>query len=54
MTAQIKIIDQGNNETLSMGVFENADGSFTAMTFSQSKDYKTRAGAEKWLAKKTG
>ena len=28
-----------------------ADGTFMAMTFSQSKDFKTRKGAERWLLK---
>jgi hypothetical protein len=43
--------DQGNNETISRGVFE-LHGKFTALTFSESKTFKTRAGAEKWLAKR--
>lgn len=41
--------DQGNNEQISRGVFE-LHGQFTALTFSQSKTFKTRAGAERWLA----
>ena len=44
-------INQGNNEQISKGVSENSDGTFTAMTFSKSKDFKTRKGAEKWLSK---
>jgi hypothetical protein len=43
--------DQGNNETISRGIFE-LHGRFTALTFAESKTFKTRAGAEKWLAKR--
>lgn len=49
-----KTINTGNNETLSRGVFANNDGTFTAMTFSQSKTFKTKAGANKWYAKRNG
>lgn len=50
--SEARTIDMGNNESLSMGVFEDTDGTFYAMTFSQSKDgFKTRAGAERWLAR---
>ena len=44
-----KTINTGNNETLSRGVFKNNDGTFTAMTYSQSKTFKTEAGATRWL-----
>jgi len=44
-------IDLGNNESASRGVFQNSDGTFTAVTFSKSKTFKTAAGAAKWLAK---
>lgn len=43
--------DQGNNETISRGIFE-LHGRFTALTFSESKTFKTRKGAEAWLAKR--
>lgn len=43
--------DQGNNETISRGIFE-LHGRFTALTFSESKTFKTRKGAETWLAKR--
>jgi len=42
-------IDLGNNESLSKGVFANNDGTFTAMTYTQSKTFKTKNGAVKWL-----
>lgn len=45
-----KTIKTGNGESLSKGVFANNDGTFTAMTFSQSKTFKTLKGAERWLA----
>jgi hypothetical protein len=53
MNTAVKI-NQGNNEALSRGVFQNDDGTFTAMSFTQSKDFKTRKGAEQWLKKKIG
>ena len=43
------VLNTGNNESLATGVFENADGTFTAMTYTKSKTFKTRKGAEKWL-----
>lgn len=47
-------IDLGNNEYIGRGIDKNADGTFTAMTFTQSKTFKTLAGAVKWLEKRTG
>lgn len=43
--------DQGNNETISRGICE-LHGRFTALTFGESKTFKTLAGAETWLAKR--
>lgn len=43
--------DQGNNETISRGISE-LHGRFTALTFAESKSFKTRKGAEAWLAKR--
>lgn len=48
-----KTIDLGNNEVASRGVFKNNDGTFTAMTYTQSKTFKTEAGAKRWLAART-
>jgi hypothetical protein len=45
-------IEDANNETLSRGIHKNSDGTYTACTFTQSKDFKTLAGAQKWLNKK--
>lgn len=45
-------VDLGNNETLSTGITKNSDGTFTALTFTQSKTFKTAKGAEKWLEKR--
>jgi hypothetical protein len=44
----IKIYEQDGNRTV--GIFKG-DGGFTALTFSQSKSFKTLKAAEKWLAK---
>jgi len=48
----MKALNLGNNETISRGVFRETDGTFTAMTFSASKNFKTEAGAQRWLAKR--
>lgn len=45
----VKIYDQEGNRTV--GIFEEANGTFTAMTFSQSKTFKTFKGADKWIQK---
>lgn len=44
--------DMGNNESLTRGMFKQNDGSFLAMTFTESKSFKTEKGAERWLAKR--
>jgi len=48
----MKTLDLGNNETISRGITKNSDGTFTAMTFTQSKTFKTLKGAEKWIARR--
>ena len=47
----METLNLGNNETISRGVAKNADGTFTALTFTKSKNFKTKAGAERWLAR---
>ena len=47
----MQTIDLGNNESISKGITKNNDGTFTALTFSKSRDFKTIKGAQKWLAK---
>lgn len=42
-------LDLGNNETVSRGIFPQADGTFLAMTFTRSKTFKTLAGATRWM-----
>jgi hypothetical protein len=55
MTTTNTTIDLGNNESVSRGVFgPDADGNYTALTFTKSKTFKTRAGAERWVARMTG
>ncbi|EAQ4377988.1 DUF1391 domain-containing protein [Salmonella enterica] len=46
-------IDPGNNESLVYGVFPNQDGTFTAMTFTRSKTFKTETGAKNWFKRNT-
>jgi hypothetical protein len=45
----IKIYDQEDNRTI--GIFEEQDGKFTALTYIQSKTFKTLKAAEKWIQK---
>lgn len=52
MTYTATKIDLGNNEEISRGITKNSDGTFTAMTFTQSKTFKTLKGAQKWMAKR--
>jgi hypothetical protein len=47
-------LNLNNNEQLSSGVFPNSDGTFTALTFTKSKDFKTQGGANRWYSKNTG
>ena len=47
----MEVISLGNNEFLSNGVCKNSNGTFTAVTFSKSRTFKTESGAKKWLAK---
>lgn len=42
-------MDLGNGDSLSSGVFAQADGTWLAMTFTRSRTFKTRAGAERWF-----
>jgi hypothetical protein len=44
-------LDLGNNEEISQGVNKNSDGTYTAMTFTKSKTFKTRNGAIRWLSR---
>ncbi|PQP28212.1 DUF1391 family protein [Escherichia coli] len=41
----------GNNEPRVCGVSPNQDGTFTAMTYTKSKTFKTEGGARRWLVK---
>lgn len=43
-------IDLGNNETISRSIVKNSDGTFTAVTFTTSKTFRTMKGAIKWMA----
>jgi len=52
MMVDMKDIDMGNNEIRGIGIGENTDGTFTALTLSQSKTFRTRRGAESWLARR--
>lgn len=49
MRTLIKLYEQDGNR--SVGIWSERDGSFLAMTYSQSRNFKSLAAAEKWLAK---
>lgn len=47
-------LDLGNNGSISRGVFKNIDGTFTAITYGQSKEFRTERGAWTWFNRKMG
>ena len=53
MNANTTTIEFQGTDSLRRGVFANADGTFTALTFTQSKTFRTKAGAVRWLAART-
>jgi len=46
-------IDLGNNSSISRGITKNNDGTYLAMTFSKSKEFKTLKGAQRWMERNT-
>mgnify|MGYP003481105224 FL=1 len=46
-----KQIDLGNNETWTVGLVQDG-ADWLALTLTESKTFKGRAAAEKWLAKR--
>lgn len=47
----MQTLNAGNNEQISRGLIETDDG-FLALAFSQSKTFKTRNAAIRWLSKR--
>tara|TARA_R110000868_G_scaffold410256_1_gene697788 strand:+ start:951 stop:1115 length:165 start_codon:yes stop_codon:yes gene_type:complete len=47
-------LELGNNEQVSRGIFRNENGTWTAMTFTMSKTFKTHHGACRWFKKWSG
>jgi len=45
----VKLYSQEDNRTV--GIAEESNGTFTAMTFSQSKTFKSFNAADKWIQK---
>lgn len=50
-TTALKTIDCGNNESYVRGAVRNGKG-WLALTSTDSKEFKTLAGATAWLAKR--
>ena len=48
----LTVFDLGNNESVAVGITEEADGEFVALTRVDSKTFKTRKGAENWLMRR--
>lgn len=46
-----KVYDFGNNESVTIGVFKENDGTYLAISFCQSRQFKTEKGAWNWLKK---
>ena len=44
--------DLGNNERVMVGIAEEANGEFVALTRVESKTFKTRNGAARWLMRR--
>jgi len=44
----------GNNETVTNGVVPNADGTWTALTYTQSRTFKSRLSAARWYGTTKG
>lgn len=53
-TDSLQTIDLGNNECISRGVVEQADGSWLALTLTKSREFKTERGARNWYQRQTG
>jgi len=49
MSIAIEIFEQIDNR--SIGIYKDSNGTFTALTLSASKNFKTEKGARKWIAK---
>jgi len=47
----MQTLNQGNNEQISRGIVQT-EGGFLALTFTQSKVFKTHLAAVRWLAKR--
>jgi hypothetical protein len=45
----MKTINTGNNESISRGIVRENDGTFTALAFTASRNFKTERGAVGWL-----
>lgn len=48
----MKVFHADNNEKRRRGVNEQAAGTFLALTLSDSKEFRTRRGAEAWLKRR--
>ena len=51
-TNTARVMDLGNNESATIGLVPQADGTFLALTFTESKTFKSERGAVAWLARR--
>ncbi|XPE44791.1 DUF1391 family protein [Shigella flexneri] len=47
-------INLGNSKSVVCGVFPKQDGTFTAITYTKSKTFKTEDRARRWLERHSG
>lgn len=47
-----KIYEWAKEDGASVGIYQQANGEFMALTFSESKPFKTLNGAIRWIAKR--
>jgi hypothetical protein len=53
MNSTTTAINLGNNETIFRSIVRENNGTFTAITFTASRNFKTYAGAVRWMARRS-
>ena len=48
---KMNTVELGNNESYVTGISKNNDGTYTALTATRSKDFKTFNGAQRWMVR---
>jgi hypothetical protein len=45
----MRTLKLGNNEQISKGIVKEADGTYTALSYTRSKNFKTKKAAKRFL-----